>query len=259
MHDPIWQTALEQLCRVQRDVPKRLVDAAHAEVYAWADEPASAVRYLATQVKSDAVFPEPPSRVSWWWFEKPLVIYDSSPLDALLIEPCDRQGPRGPLTRITPFTLGQIVQMWPSVEAGRGDSRVGYLHLNRPLPALPPELESFLPLLAKFVVAGCLWLNERVSSGHIERHARKRLGRTYRQPIPATVKVVELRRAGGPEPPREHRATATEWSRQWIVREHIRNQPYKDGHRPKLIEAYVKGPADKPLHVPSHTVYSVTR
>lgn len=40
-----------------------------------------------------------------------------------------------------------------------------------------------------------------------------------------------------------------EWSHRWLVGRHWRNQwyPSKGEHAPKLIEAYQKGPADKPL------------
>lgn len=72
------------------------------------------------------------------------------------------------------------------------------------------------------------------------------------------VRVIRLRE------PTSHSPTGTgghfEYSHRWLVGKHWRNQWYpKSGeHRPKLIEAYQKGPADKPLVV-RETVRALTR
>lgn len=255
MHDPIWQTALEQLFRTQRYIrgqSKHAHFATHAEAYAWGVDPIRAVRYLSQQVAVDTIGPEPPSPFGWWWFEEPLLVAANNlTLDAILF------GRSGDITALVPVSLGHTsVSEWMGTGYVVGKS-IKTLYFERPHPTEADRL--FALALARFFTAGCLWLNDRVTLSHIERHARKRMARTYQTDVPATVKVVQLRRANTPDPPAEHRLSAAEFSRRWIVREHIRNQPYKDGHRPKLIEAYVKGPADKPLHVPSHTVYSVTR
>jgi hypothetical protein len=72
------------------------------------------------------------------------------------------------------------------------------------------------------------------------------------------VRVIRLR-----EPATRSRGDAgsdVEWSHRWIVGKHWRNQwyPASGQHRPKIIEAYQKGPADKPLVV-RETVRALVR
>jgi hypothetical protein len=72
------------------------------------------------------------------------------------------------------------------------------------------------------------------------------------------VRVIRLR-----EPTARTPSGATsdvEWSHRWLVGRHWRNQwyPSKGQHAPKLIEAYVKGPEDKPLKI-RETVRALVR
>lgn len=74
------------------------------------------------------------------------------------------------------------------------------------------------------------------------------------------VTVIQLRQRAG-----EYHADGEgrEWSHQWLVRGHWRNQPCKDTDgawtsRLVWIHPYVKGPEDKPLLVRDH-VYSLVR
>lgn len=118
--------------------------------------------------------------------------------------------------------------------------------------------------LFKFVLAASVWMKQRiavVSSGHIERHRRKQLAREFDSPTISDVKIVELRRAESTSGIQaESSGEPVEWSCRWIVGGHWRNQPYANGERKLIyILPYVKGPDDKPLKVPSHTVYSVNR
>jgi hypothetical protein len=81
--------------------------------------------------------------------------------------------------------------------------------------------------------------------------ATKRRAERSKTTVPPKFKVVTLRRMeidrvnaernGGKEP--------TDWRWQWAVRGHWRNQwhPAAQGHRQIFIEAYIKGPEDKPL------------
>lgn len=123
--------------------------------------------------------------------------------------------------------------------------------------------------LSLFFAAGCLWLQQRVfteSIGHVERHAGKRIAREHDLPDrPRAVQIIELRRRDvaavttpDGSPPTEGKR---EFSCRWIVNGFWRNQfyPSKNEHRPKWIAAFIKGPDDKPLRVPTHTVYTVTR
>jgi hypothetical protein len=81
----------------------------------------------------------------------------------------------------------------------------------------------------------------------VSRQARRQAERQG-LPLPE-VRVIRLR-----EPTTRSRGEGgsdVEWSHRWIVGKHWRNQwyPASGQHRPKLIEAYQKGPADKPLKV----------
>lgn len=75
------------------------------------------------------------------------------------------------------------------------------------------------------------------------------------------VRVVTLRRSqsgGGPEETDEE--WGREWSHRWVVRGHWRKQwyPSEGVHRMKWIDAFVKGPDDKPLII-KDSVYEVVR
>lgn len=67
--------------------------------------------------------------------------------------------------------------------------------------------------------------------------------------VPPEVILVDIRRATRPKGDGEPRSV--EWSHQWLVDGHWRNQylPSTGGHRQQWIEGYVKGPEDRPLIV----------
>ena len=113
-----------------------------------------------------------------------------------------------------------------------------------------------------FVVAALTWLSQRIivtTDGHIERHRRKQLVRDYHLDVPPSVHVVQLRRAESHEYAAPGSHEQIDWSCRWVVGGHWRNHAVKDGHKLMYILPYVKGPEDKPLRVPGHTVYSVSR
>lgn len=92
-----------------------------------------------------------------------------------------------------------------------------------------------------------------------DRAARRRVERQGYTHEPL-VRVVELRRKqtrsedhGESEP--------VEWSHQWIVSAHWRNQwyPSLNDYQPRWIMPYVKGPEDKPLKPPRAKVFAVVR
>jgi hypothetical protein len=67
------------------------------------------------------------------------------------------------------------------------------------------------------------------------------------------VTVMRLRRVKATEPATER---AVDWTCQWVVRGHWRNQWYPSArqHRQRYVPAYVKGPPDKPLRVTERVV-----
>lgn len=107
-----------------------------------------------------------------------------------------------------------------------------------------------------------LFVQQRIlisSHTRAERHSRKRLERLGWDQNPV-VRVIELRKkqariSHAVEP------VEAEWSCQWIVRGHWRQQyyPSKNLNQPVWITPYVKGPENKPLRPPRATVFAVVR
>jgi len=107
----------------------------------------------------------------------------------------------------------------------------------------------------------CRLMAERVTVARGEptpKPARRRAERASLAPS-ATIRVVELRRPDGASSGAEH--GAVEWQTRWIVGGHWRRHwwPKLREHRQTWIAPYVKGPADKPLVLPAHTVYAFDR
>jgi hypothetical protein len=94
------------------------------------------------------------------------------------------------------------------------------------------------------------------------RQARKRIQRADWWQARPLVRVVELRRR---EAVHEHAAQGNDdehdWSCQWVVRGHWRQQFYPStrARQPVWITPYVKGPENKPLKPPRATVFAVVR
>lgn len=74
------------------------------------------------------------------------------------------------------------------------------------------------------------------------------------------VRVVSLRRMEADRPTPTH-GSPREWEWQWIVRGHWRQQWYASEqlHRPVFVEAYTKGPEDKPLKPVRDTLFKAVR
>jgi len=100
--------------------------------------------------------------------------------------------------------------------------------------------QSFFALMRQFAPVG----------EQLPRAARRRAEREQR---PTEVKIMRLRRPQR-RPSGEGPGTV-DWSCSWVVESHWRNQAYAGGeHRQILIEAYIKGPEDKPLRDPSRVI-----
>ena len=122
--------------------------------------------------------------------------------------------------------------------------------------------------MARFMLAGLAWLNQKVvtvSPGHVERHRRKEFNKKTGQDLRA-VQVVQLRRATRPtdaeQPADGTEQTQREYTHRWVVSGHWRNQacgPKSGDRRLTYILPYVKGPDDKPLAEPRQKVYEVRR
>jgi hypothetical protein len=145
----------------------------------------------------------------------------------------------------------------------------GFWEYGHETPAFGPAgldglVQARLTLQVKVIAAAFLFLNQSVLTAvrhQAERHVRHRAERERWQNEPV-VRVVELRRReqiGEKSTPVE--PVEREWSCQWVVRGHWRQQfyPSRHGTQPIWITPYVKGPEDKPLKLPRATVFAVIR
>lgn len=259
----------------------------HAETFAWSNETVSAVSMASRTIPADTELTPSTfllSPDSWWWLEnatpyvsnKGTFTDEEAAIYALLLSRVTRQSDGvdglaimtfGMLDGKAPFvstgwfwpfgtSLGQLERESLEMARSQGEVDKDGFHLS-------DQTSLHIRHLSRFVCAALSWLNQRIlvsSLGHVERHRRKQLTREHNVPLPSDVKVIQLRRtessssrsAGEGESP-------ADWSCRWIVNGHWRNQPYKDERRLIYIMPYVKGPEDKPLKVPSHTVYQVSR
>jgi len=113
----------------------------------------------------------------------------------------------------------------------------------------------------RLFIAQTLWIEQRIlitPKQTAERHVRRRLEKVVIEPV--GTKIEHLSRAAN-ESGQVHGNGHVEWTCQWIVRGHWRQQFYPStGERsPLWIMPYVKGPEDAPLKVPAATVFAVTR
>lgn len=227
----------------------------------------------------------PASGVGWWWFDRPCstgsraLLYGPGADDAIWFEAFSTvsdavqyardQGRHSPEQLIENEQLLrsrriELISMfnWSM----RFNSTISDLAeaINETPHTTPHQqaVASGMIELTRFFLAGCAWLQQRIitmGSGHIERHRRKQLARENNVQLPSDVKVVQLRRTESQPHQHNENGDAVDWSCRWIVNGHWRNQPYKDKRELIYIMPYVKGPEDKPLKVPTHTVYAVNR
>lgn len=112
----------------------------------------------------------------------------------------------------------------------------------------------------RYLLASWLWLQQKVMIPEaitVNSQSRKLAERAH---VTSLVSVITLRK--GENTHHDDVSTRSrDYSCQWLVRGHWRQQYYASTaeHRPLWIEPYVKGPEEKPLKPPSHTVFAVTR
>lgn len=92
-------------------------------------------------------------------------------------------------------------------------------------------------------------------------HAMRKLAKRENIKPPEFIRTVTLRRLEVARVEAAKTGKKIDWQWQWSVRGHWRNQYYhKTGeHKPVFIESYVKGPQDKPLKPPTHTLFIAKR
>jgi len=288
MTDRPWMTALEMQFAALRTV-RRYRDATEdsvrifyeavfhlscADCFSFNAETATAISMAARTVPKDTVIQPAifPWRHAWWWFDVPVTISGLHP---------ETQNQCCAISWSLDVIQGEIgVWGWvldSTIEGHRDPVAVFHervIQRGSTLAELDAAVNHTDPNQAnnklastwlwRWLIAGNVWLKQRVvttSIGPVERHRRKQLAREYQVPLPSDVKVIQLRRVESPVRAEGSHGEPVEWSCRWIVNGHWRNQyhPSNGEHELQYILPHVKGPADKPLRIPSHTVYAVTR
>jgi len=287
-HEPLWMTTLEmqfaalklgQACMYSADSRLAKYKKAfamadgplrQAEAFAWSNETTNAVTLAAKTIPSESRI-EPgilPASSCWWWLnDTPYVAQwgdELVPVRAILlmdgVNASDGSASVGFLTfGVSKGVPGPFPSSYWTWKYGES-----YSDLMQRMETLRDGIDQtcvHARYLSRFVLAGCGWLRQRIlttSMGHVERHRRKQLAREHNVPMPSEVKVIQLRRIESQVRP-DSAGEPVDWSCRWVVNGHWRNQPYKDERKLIYIMPFVKGPEDKPLRVPSHTVYAVQR
>lgn len=261
-----------------------IVGLRRAETYCWFPDPFRAVELAAKSLPADTTLRRAMAEeaAGWWYFlERPKVQTTAQHLDtvALLWQWVTRDDRPGQQTlrfsayvededgTPVPTTLwhwvegetlvqlhDRIIHEYHTFYERKGIGQVGQVGLE-------PTLTASM-YFAQLWAAGMAWVRQRIlvyGHGHVERHDRKRMEREgFHRPL-GDVQVIELRRREVVGPSDGHRTV--DWSCRWVVNGFWRNQyhPSTGRHELKWIEPYIKGPADRPLKVPTHTVYTVRR
>ena len=122
-------------------------------------------------------------------------------------------------------------------------------------------LKKRLSDMGRYIMTLFTFINQKllvVSHQRTGRGARRRYEQEHGGAEAPLIRVVLLR-ARKTLPSGEHHDI--EWSCRWLVRGHWRQQWYPSltNHKAIWITPYVKGPEDKPLKRPGHTLFAVVR
>jgi hypothetical protein len=177
-----------------------------------------------------------------------------------------------------PDDIERHIICWSAATFGKNGD--GFIFLLLPLPAVarprPKHMcmvvdviqgkplarckdpDSQPPYCTRFRFALMHLLSERIAVVAPARHRETVRGQAVARGIAAADRpnVVMLRRAAEEHGHAVHGPTHG-FNCQWVVRGHWRQQPYPSVHevRPIFIEAYIKGPTDKPLKQPAPRVF----
>lgn len=246
----------------------------HAEAYYWSKDIAAAVLDSCESLPDDTTINLAgiPNH-GWMWFERehaPGVMSHYNPvkalswhfdpsLDAVMVWSYGSPADYG-LAPVVNMCMCVMKQGFTLSELKEG----GFLPVKKPSDAdlanrIHLEFAGFR--MARFWVAAMLWIQQTIIVPDritADRGVRRRLSREGVND--AIVNVVRLRRAER-NPHGDAPGEPVEWSCQWIVRGHWRQQyyPSTNERKPLWIFPYVKGPDDAPLKSPPPTVFAVCR
>jgi hypothetical protein len=258
-----------------------------ADPFLWATDPIRACLQASQSLPMDTTlsYANLPQKAAWWYFEEPLPIptTDSrSNIRALALGWFTSK--KGRYFRISVWNDEQVLQpyalapsqIWTWLEGetlGQMMTRVCGSHevlygTGGRYENVAVKEDVFLQAterVSRFVLAATAWLEQRVVTEdrpHIERHRRKEFTRVMNRP--PSLRVVHLRKREAHDSSSEHTGEPhkVEWTHQWTVDGHWRNQPHGPQHRERKLTwifPFVKGPSDKPFKQRVPKVYEVSR
>lgn len=228
-----------------------------------------------------------PCRSGFWWFEKPLILPGweggdiNEPITAMswvhVYELPEDAAPAGSVVfmgegehnypvrvYVTAFTRFQGVNRPHGIPTTTVPWREGASLadlINSRETATIGNMERWSMKL-RYFAAAMTFINQRILTTRaqsIPRHIQRQAARVLQHS--PSVQVIELRAREHHYTERDGEPQARDWSHQWFVRGHWRQQWYPSlgTHQPKWIAPYVKGPDDKPLKAPSAQVFAVVR
>lgn len=249
-----------------------------ADTYFWASDIANAVRQSSLTLPSDTALSFdrfPHGYAGWFWLERPVVLASLEAFQGMLWTVHDLANGTPRALAVTTYAHkdgylqsidtahcdeGRKLSEIESAALGGADISVGEeLASQHGLDGIDIVEGNGASDLLRMLIAQILWMEQQIVVAPREQAVRA-TRRRLPQVTDHGIKVVRLRRAvSGPS--ESSRPDSVEWSCQWIVRGHWRQQYYpKTGERsPIWIMPYVKGPEDAPLKTPSPTVFAVTR
>jgi len=240
---------------------------ARAESYFWDQQLAGVVAEASASLPDGTTLVESmvPSYAGWFWFAQPVELGqpDFAKIRAISWLPLDDQS-RGGLAL-------QVVWWVHLPDFGTVPAASGPWFLGDPLDGFEQRrLASDGPTgpryvaVMRFLASAFAFVSQGIVTARpvrAERHAAKRVAREGWSPEPL-IRVIQLRRAERAAHEPSDGSAPREWSCQWVVRGHWRQQVWgegRKGRRPIWITPYVKGPDDKPLKTPRATVFAVVR
>lgn len=253
---------------VPKDWKTEMAALIDAESFYWSSQTISIVQTSAAALPA-ATIVEPelfPVKAGWWWFGKDngrIVVNEGKPR---------RVAAMAWLTypEFNRVWVGAFSADWPELESANHTLQVvwhGTIETGRTINDISAEFPNahkatqsvaeFLELF-RFLVGGLLFIRQRVLISRPEIIARGARKRAAKWTTNDALHIVHLRRG---ETLRGHitERGETNFTCQWWVRGHWRQQPYKEGVRPKWIDPYIKGDADAPMKQPRETVFAVVR
>lgn len=249
-----------------------------ADTYYWASDIVNAVRHSSMTLPPDTALSFdrfPHGYAGWFWLERPVVLAPLEAFQGMLWTVHDIENGKHRVLSVTSYAQkdgylqsintahcdeGRELSEVESDALSGADISVGEkLAGNHGLDGIKIGEGKSAAGLLRMLIAQILWIEQQIVVAPREQAVRA-TRRRLPQVTDHGIKVVRLRRAVS-RPPESSRMDAVEWSCQWVVRGHWRQQYYpKTGERsPIWIMPYVKGPEDAPLKTPSPTVFAVTR